>query len=117
MGIHNGADTNLQPMWGPTQGRVPAPEGGWDPMGRSPRCCSSALGGLQHMGVTHTPVGVTHVGADLWRTVSCGRDSTLEQVKTVRSHPLEEEGAAGTMCHEVTTTPIPHPPALLERRR
>jgi len=28
----------------------------------------------------------------------------------------EEEGAAGRMCDELTATPIPHPPALLERR-
>ncbi|KAK4830312.1 hypothetical protein QYF61_009817 [Mycteria americana] len=32
----------------------------------------------------------------LWRTVSCGRDPTLEQGKSVRSPPSEEEGAAET---------------------
>lgn len=31
----------------------------------------------------------------------------------VRSHPLEEEEATQTMCYEMTTTPIPHPPVPL----
>jgi len=34
----------------------------------------------------------------------------LEQGNNVRSPPLEEEGAAETMCDELTTTPMPHPP-------
>ena len=46
-------------------------------------------------------------------TVSCGRDPTLEQGKSVRSPPPEEEGAAETTCDELTATPIPHPPAPL----
>ena len=37
----------------------------------------------------------------------------LEQGKIVRSPPLEEEGAADTMCDELTTTPIPLPPVPL----
>jgi len=41
----------------------------------------------------------------------------LEQGKSVRSPPLEEEGAAETMCDELTVTPIPHPPAPLGGRR
>ncbi|CAM9967432.1 unnamed protein product, partial [Bubo scandiacus] len=49
----------------------------------------------------------------LWRTVSCGRDPTLEQGKSVRSPSPEEEGATETMCDELTTTPIPHTPAQL----
>ena len=44
-----------------------------------------------------------------WRTVSRGRDPTLEQGKTVRSPPPEEEGAAETTCDELTATPIPYP--------
>jgi len=36
----------------------------------------------------------------------------LEQGKTVRSPPPEEEGAAETMCDELTVTPIPRPSAL-----
>jgi len=31
----------------------------------------------------------------------------------VRSRPHEKEGAAETTCDELTTTPIPHPPAPL----
>jgi len=37
----------------------------------------------------------------------------LEQGKSVRSPPPEEEGAAETPCDELTVTPIPHPPAPL----
>jgi len=39
----------------------------------------------------------------------------LEHGKSMRSRPLEEEGAAETTCDELTTTPIPHPPAVLGR--
>jgi len=49
----------------------------------------------------------------LWRTVSCGRDPTLEQGQSVRSPPPEEEGAAET-CDKPTTTPIPCPPCREE---
>ncbi|OPJ66508.1 hypothetical protein AV530_016553 [Patagioenas fasciata monilis] len=46
-----------------------------------------------------------------WRTVSCGRDPTLEQENNMRSPLHEEEGAAETMCNddEMTKSPIPHP--------
>ena len=37
----------------------------------------------------------------------------LEQRKSVRSPPPEEEGAAETTCDELTQTPIPRPPAPL----
>ena len=37
------------------------------------------------------------------------RDPTLEQGKSVRSPPPEEEGAAETMWDELTATPIPIP--------
>ena len=40
----------------------------------------------------------------------------LEQGKSVRSPPPEEEGAAETMCDELTTAPFPHPPAPLGGR-
>ena len=41
----------------------------------------------------------------------------LELGQSVRSPPPEEEGAAETTCDELTTAPIPHPPALLGGRR
>jgi len=41
----------------------------------------------------------------------------LEQGKSVRSPPPEEEGAAETTCDELTITPIPCPPAPLRGRR
>ena len=37
----------------------------------------------------------------------------LEQGKSVRSPPPEEEGAAETTCDELTATPVPRPPAPL----
>ena len=44
-----------------------------------------------------------------------GRDPTLEQGKSVRSPPPEEEGAAETLCDELTATPIPIPLCLWGR--
>ncbi|PKU44760.1 suppression of tumorigenicity 5 protein isoform x4 [Limosa lapponica baueri] len=49
-------------------------------------------------------------------TVFRGRDPMLEQGKSVRSPPPEEEGAAET-CEELTTTSIPRSPVLLKGRR
>jgi len=40
----------------------------------------------------------------------------LEQGQSVRSLPPEEEAAAETRCDELTVTPIPHPPAMLDAR-
>jgi len=40
----------------------------------------------------------------------------LEQQKSVRIPPPEEEGAAETTCDELTVTPIPRPPAMLDAR-
>jgi len=41
----------------------------------------------------------------------------LEQGQSVRSPPPGEEGAAETTRDELTTAPIPHPPAPLRGRR
>jgi len=41
----------------------------------------------------------------------------LEQGKSVRSLPPEEEGAAEPTCDELTVTPILHTPAPLGGRR
>jgi len=40
----------------------------------------------------------------------------LEQGQSVRSPPPKEEGAAETTCDELTTAPIPRPPAPLRGR-
>jgi len=53
----------------------------------------------------------------LWRSVCCERDLTLEPGQSVRSPPPEEDGAAETACDELTTAPVPCPPALLGGRR
>jgi len=45
-----------------------------------------------------------------WRTVSRERDLTLEQGKSMRNPPPEEEGAAETRCDELTSTPVLRPP-------
>ena len=39
----------------------------------------------------------------------------LEQGKSVRSPPPEEEGAAETTCDELIATSIPRPPVPLQR--
>ena len=41
----------------------------------------------------------------------------LEQGKSVRSPPSEEEGAAETMWDELTATPVPAPCATAGERR
>jgi len=41
----------------------------------------------------------------------------LEQGKSMRGPPPEEEGAAETMFDQMTVTPVPHPPAPLGGRR
>jgi len=41
----------------------------------------------------------------------------LEQGKSMRSPPPEEEGAAETTCDELTITTIPYPPVPLGGRR
>jgi len=45
--------------------------------------------------------------------VSHERDLVLEQGKSVRSPPPEEEGVAETTCDELTANPTPGPPAPL----
>lgn len=49
------------------------------------------------------------------RTLSHGRDLTLEQRKSLRSPAHEEEGMAETMCDELALTSILfHPCTILE---
>lgn len=38
----------------------------------------------------------------------------LEQGRSMKSPPPEDKGAAETMCHELTTTPISRSPAPLQ---
>lgn len=45
------------------------------------------------------------------------REPMLVQGRSVRSLPTEEEGAAETHDDDMTTAPIPHPPALLRGGR
>lgn len=52
----------------------------------------------------------------LWRSISSGRNPTLEQVRSVRSPPSEEEDAAEKMCDKLTAAPIPCAPAPLTGR-
>jgi len=103
-GAHAGAGllAGLVTLWGPTL-EQPVPEG------------------LHPVGGTHAgavceelqPVGKDSQRRSLWRTVSHERDLTLEQGQRVRSPPPEEEGEAEAACDELTTTPIPCPPAPL----
>jgi len=74
--------------------------------------------GRTHAGTVHEELqpGKDSRWRSLWRTVSRERDLALEQGKSVRSLPHEEEGAAET-CDELTVTQIPCPPAPLGVRR
>jgi len=68
------------------------------------------------MGGAHTgavceelqPMGRTHVGEVCGELSPIRGTFMLEQGKSVRSPPPEEEGAAETTCDELTTTPLPH---------
>ena len=46
----------------------------------------------------------------MWKIVSREWDLMLEQGKSVRSPPPEEEGVAETTCDELTVTPFPYSP-------
>jgi len=74
------------------------------PRGKDPRWSSSWR---------TAPSGKDSRWSSLSITVSCKRDPTLEQGKSVRSLPPEEAGAAETTFDELTVTPNPHPPVLL----
>lgn len=67
------------------------------------------------------PAGRTRFGqAHGERTVSSGRDPTLEQVDSVKeSPPSKEKGVAKTetVCDELTAAPILHPPCTAGARR
>jgi len=68
--------------------------------------------GMTHAGAVHEelqPVGRTHVGEVCGELSPVRGTFTLEQGKSVRSPPPEEEGAAETTCDELTVTPIPCP--------
>jgi len=107
-GAHAGAGllAGLVTPWGPTL-KQPVPEG------------------LHPVEGTHTgavreelqPVGRTHFGEVCGELSPVRGTSTLGQGKSVRSPPPEEEGVAETTRGELTTDPIPCPPALLGRGR
>jgi len=73
-----------------------------------------------HAGAVHEelqPMGRTHI-VEVCGELSPVRGTfMLEQGQSVRSPPPEEEGAAETMCDELTITPIPPLPVLLGGRR
>ena len=80
---------------------------------------STAPNGRTHAGAVWEelqPVGRTHFG-EVCEGCLPQEGPTLEQGKSVRSPPPEEEGAAEITRDELTTTPIPHPPAPLRGRR
>jgi len=94
-----------------------------DPMGDSRWSClflkDCTLWEGTHAGAAHEelqPVGRTHAG-EVCGELSCERDLTLKQGKSMRSPPPEEEGASETTCDELIVTPIPRPPAPLGGRR
>jgi len=62
-------------------------------------------------------MGRTHVGEVCGELSPVRGTFMLEQGQSVRSLHPEEEGAAETTCDELTTAPIPRPPAPLGGRR
>jgi len=60
------------------------------------------------------PMGRTHIGEVCGGLCPMRGTFMLEQGKSVRSPPPEEEGAAETTCDELTVTPIPRPPEKQE---
>jgi len=69
--------------------------------------------GRTHTGAVHEemqPVGKTHVGEVCEELSSARGTFMLEQGKSVRSPPPEEEGVAETTCDELTVTPFPYSP-------
>jgi len=62
-------------------------------------------------------VGRTHTGKFHGELSPAGETPSLERGKSVRSLLSEEEGAAETMYHELTTTPNPCSSLPLPRRR
>jgi len=89
------------------------PKGGCDTVGSlswavrgGPHPVEGTQAGAVHGGLS--PMERTHGWSSLWRM--------LEQGRRVRSPPPEEEGAAETTCDELTTAPVPRPPAPLGGR-
>ena len=108
MEANGGADAHLQPVEDPMLEKVNTPEDGRDSMGK-PALKQFVTEGLQ-------PVERTHAGAVCEELQPVGRTPRWSRGR-VRSPPPEEEGAAETMCDELTATPIPHGPVLLGERR
>jgi len=121
---HGGADLHPQPMEDPTleQGVT---EGGCDPVG-SPRRSRILAGAMAPWREEPTPEHVCW--QNLWpyggpmleqfmEDCLLWKGPTLEQGKSVRSPPPEEEGVAESSCDELTAGPVPRPPALLGRTR
>jgi len=63
------------------------------------------------------PVGRTHIGEVCGGLSPVRGNFMLKQGKSVRSPPPEEEGAAETMCDELTAASIPSPPVPLGEKR
>ncbi|PKU37464.1 dna-directed rna polymerase iii subunit rpc2 [Limosa lapponica baueri] len=91
-----GCHGEKSPCWSRFDGRTCDPVGDlrWSSSGRTEACESSCW-------------------RSSWRTVSCEWDPTVEQGKSVRSPPPEDEEAAETTCDELGATPILPPPVLL----
>jgi len=81
--------------------------------------------GLHPVGRAHTgavceelqPVGRTRVGPVYGGLSPVGGSPCWSRGRSVSSPPPEEEGAAETVCDELTATLVPRPPVLLEGRR
>ncbi|KAK4823757.1 LOW QUALITY PROTEIN: hypothetical protein QYF61_006053 [Mycteria americana] len=131
MEVNGGADIHLQPMEDPTPEQVDMSKGGCDPVGS--QHWSRLLAGpvnpwgeepmleqgptLEQFVKNCSPWEGLTLEKFMEDSVSHGRDPTLEQGKSVRSPPPEEEGAAETTSDELTATSTPRSPVLLAGRR
>jgi len=105
-GVRTGAGllAGLVTPWGPTL-EQPVPEGLHPVEGTHAGAVREEL----------QPIGRTHAGEVCGALSPVRGTSTLGQGKSVRSPPPEEEGVAETTRGELTTDPIPCPPAPLGR--
>ena len=79
--------------------------GGWAQ--KRPRFCGKAHAGAVYGGLQCVEKDLSWRNS--WRADPHERDPMLEQGKSVRSPPPEEEGEVETMWDELTATPIPAP--------
>ncbi|PKU42182.1 hypothetical protein llap_7510 [Limosa lapponica baueri] len=125
MELKGGADIHLQPVEDHTREQVDAPKAGselvgrpqWSPQAPGRNCDLVGDPNWSSLLLKNCTLWKDSCWRSSWMIVSCGRDPTLEQGKSVKNLSPEEEGAAETACDELIAAPIPCPPVLAGGRR